>query len=221
MHVRACHERHGRTALTMGNLSHITHFGLRGIDRIPFGSHACQFYGNRDELVGALVPYFVAGLRGNERCIWVAAPPLPAREAYRALRGSGVDNAIEQGALLVLDFDQWYANSAGLKGNDVIKLWLKEEERALGDGYNGLRIAGNMSFLKPADWPTFIEYEQAVSSHFKSRRIVALCSYMLAQRTDQQMNEVVHAHHWALKASDVDGKWVAQFPSQFTGIVSV
>jgi hypothetical protein len=30
--------------------------------------HACHFYSNRDELIGALVPYFLTGLSGKERC---------------------------------------------------------------------------------------------------------------------------------------------------------
>ncbi len=197
----------------MANFTHITHFGLPGIDRIPFGMHTCHFYSNRDQLVAALVPYFAAGLRGNERCLWITAPPLPVREAVEALRDrwNGVDEAIQTGALRVLDFDQWYASSAGLKGLDVVQLWLEEEERALAAGYNGLRIAGNTSFLKGGDWSTFMEYEQTVTAHFKSRRIIALCSYALAQCTDQQVSDVLHAHHGALQNSD-DDYWTMIYP---------
>lgn len=183
-----------------------THFGLPGIGRIPFGIHTCHFYSNREQLVSALVPYFVAGLRGNELCLWVTAPPLPVGEAVEALRAAwnGVDNAIEAGELRILDFDQWYASSAGLKGLDVVQLWLNEEKSALDEGYNGLRIAGNTSFLKEGDWSTFMEYEQAVTMHFKSRNITALCSYALPQCTDQQITEVRHAHHGELQGSDDD-----------------
>jgi MEDS: MEthanogen/methylotroph, DcmR Sensory domain len=77
----------------MENLSYITRFGLPGIDRIPFGMHACHLYSNRDQVISALVPYFVAGLRANERCLWVTAPPLLAPEACQALRVNGVDDA--------------------------------------------------------------------------------------------------------------------------------
>jgi two-component system, sensor histidine kinase PdtaS len=193
----------------MANLSHITRFGLPGIDRIPFGMHACHFYSNRDQLVAALLPYFEAGLRSNERCMWVTAPPLPAPEALQALRASGVEDAIQAHALLVLDFDQWYASSAGLKEQEVVQLWLKEEERALAEGYNGLRIAGNLTFLKPGDSSTFIEYEQAMNASFKNRRIVALCSYALTQCNDQQISDVVRAHHCAVHGWDTDRQWVA------------
>jgi len=203
----------------MKNLSHITHFGLPGIDRIPFGMHACHFYSNRDELVRVLVPYFLTGVNANERCLWVTAPPLSAREAVQALRASGVEDAIQAGALRILDFNDWYAGSVGLKGLDVVQVWLNEEERALAQGYSGLRIAGNMSFLNPGELSTFIEYEQAVTTHFKSRRIVALCSYPLAQCNHQQMSDVRHAHHWALQGSDADWKWVEppQFPKHSKG----
>ena len=183
----------------MADLSHITRCGLPGIDRVPFGMHACHFYRNRDQLVAALVPFSVAGLRSNERCLWVTAPPLPAREAVEALRAAwdGVDEAIQSGALRILD-------PARLNGLDLAQLWLDEEERALAEGYNGLRIAGNTSFLTPGDWSTFMEYEQAITARLNGRRIVALCSYPLAQCNDQQASEVMHAHHCAL---DLDAHW--------------
>jgi hypothetical protein len=187
---------------------YITRLGLPGIDRVPFGIHACHFYRNRDELVAALVPYFVAGLQGHERCLWVTAPPLPASEAVEALRAAwnDVDAAIQAGALRILDFDQWYGNSAGLKGLDVVRLWLEEEERALAEGYNGLRISGNTSFLKPREWSTFMEYERTVTSRFNGRRIIALCCYALGQCSDQKMSEVMHMHRCTVEGPDADGR---------------
>jgi hypothetical protein len=150
----------------MANLSHITRCGLPGIEWVPFGMHACHFYSSTDQLVAALVPYAVAGLRSNERCLWVTAPLLPAREA-------DVDDGIQAGALRIL-------HSARLKGLDVVQLWLDEEERALAEGYNGLRIAGDTRFLTAGDWSTFMEYEHAVTARCNGRRIVTLSSCALA-----------------------------------------
>lgn len=205
--------------MTIANVPHFTRCGLPGIDRVPFGMHACHFYSNRDQLVTALVPYFVAGLRANERCLWLTAPPLPAREAVQALCAAwdGVDDAIQAGALRILDFDEWYASSMRLKGVDVVQLWLDEKESALAEGYNGLRITGNTSFLKADDWSTFMEYEQAVTARFSGRRIVALCSYALAQCNDQQMSEVMHAHHCAFDRPDVN--WQVAVPKFHRGFI--
>ena len=80
----------------------MTECGLPGISRIPYGVHMCTFYKTRDELAAALVPYFVAGLRANERCIWITAEPLLAKEALAALRAAGFDAEphLERGALV-------------------------------------------------------------------------------------------------------------------------
>lgn len=195
--------------MTLAQLPHFTCCGLPGIGHIPYGMHACHFYSHHDQIVAALVPYFAAGLREKERCLWVTAPPLPAREAATLLRAAhnGVDDAIQSGALRILDFDQWYGSSARLKGLEVVQFWLDEEERALAEGYNGLRITENTSFLQPGDWPTFLEYEQALTQRFTGRRIVALCSYALAHCSDQRISEVMQAHQFAFECPA--GEWQA------------
>lgn len=191
--------------------NHFTECGLPGIQLVPYGIHACHFYTSREELVGTLVPYFKAGLENNERCLWICAPPLPAREAVHALRQvwSGADDALQSGALRILDFEQWYANSAGLQGTDLVKIWLKEEERALAEGYRGLRITGNISFLKATEWSTFMEYENCVSAQFRDRRIVSLCSYPSAACSEKQAGEVIHAHDCTFERPDSDWRVVA------------
>jgi len=190
----------------MAPLPNLTDSGLAGIRQVPYGMHACHFYANKEELAQALVPYFVAGLRAHERCLWVTAPPLPALEARRALESAwdGVAEAVERGAIRIIDHDQWYSSVAGLKGVDVIQLWLEEEERALAEGYSGLRTTGNVSFLRPEDWPAFMEYERAVTQRFHGRRIVALCSYALSDSSAEQVTEVMRAHNCAFERPDAN-----------------
>lgn len=187
--------------MTSAKLPHLTRCGLPGIDVVPFGLHACHFYRDRDELVATLAPFFAAGLRANERCLWITAPPLPAAEAVQVLAAAhdGVEAAVASGALRVIDHADWYAQSSRLRGPEVVQLWLDEEERALAEGFSGLRVTGNMSFLTSADWAGFLEYEQAVNTGFNGRRIVALCSYDLAQCDDAQIEDVIQAHHCAFE----------------------
>lgn len=181
--------------MTADGFPNFTQSGLPGIDRVPFGTHACHFYPDRDQLADVLVPYTIAGLRGNERCLWITALPLRAREAVEALRAAwdGTDDAIQAGALQILDFDRWYMNSSVLKGPEVVQLWLKEEERAQADGFRGLRIASNTSYVTPDDWPEFMAYEQALSASLNGRRILSLCSYGLEQ-SNGHMSAVMQAH---------------------------
>ena len=58
-----------------------------GIDIIgdaPWGTHLCQFYQTKGDLIDILVPYFKAGLENNEFCMWVTAEPLSENEATEA-----------------------------------------------------------------------------------------------------------------------------------------
>jgi DcmR-like sensory protein len=82
--------------------SNLTDCGLPGIRNIPYGVHMCHFYRGREELAAVLVPYFAAGLRRRERCIWIAAEPLDAAAAGVALAQAGVDvdAALAGGALI-------------------------------------------------------------------------------------------------------------------------
>ncbi len=190
--------------MTHRHASSLTDCGLPGIRQIPFGVHMCHVYSSREELVAALVPYFAAGLRGNERCIWICGEPLSAREAEAelALAGIDVEGAIASGSLIVRDFSEWYAESGRLKGTDVMRQWLHYEERALADGYEGIRITGNVSFLTPATWHLFMQYERLINEVFPGRRIVTLCSYPREAVGAADLLDVTHAHSCALERPD-------------------
>jgi len=181
-----------------------TNCGLPGVAQIPYGSHMCHFYRDRSDLVAALVPFFVAGLNNNECCIWITAEPLNAADARLELQKAGVDvdAAIRSGALTIRDYSEWYTAAEGLKSNQVAKLWLAEEDSALEQGYSGLRITGNASFLTPETWPDFMDYEEVVHRAFQGRRIVSLCSYDARRCGAADTLQVARRHSCALNQPD-------------------
>lgn len=60
--------------------------GLKLIGNIPWGTHLCQFYKTKKDLIDILVPCFKAGLENNEFCMWVASDPLSVEDAEAALK---------------------------------------------------------------------------------------------------------------------------------------
>jgi len=182
----------------------LTMCGLPGIDHIPYGIHMCHFYRERKDLVEALVPFFIAGLHNNERCIWITAEPLDGAGAKLELQRAGldVDAAIRSGALTIQDYSEFYLKAQGMKSSQVAELWLAEEERALEQGYSGLRITGNASFLTPETWPDFMDYEEVVHRAFHGRRIVSLCSYDARRVPASEVLDVMRRHSCALDRPD-------------------
>src|SRR5687768_3459112 len=179
-----------------GTSGNFTGCGLPGVGPIPYGIHMCHLYREREELVDALVPFFAAGLRNRERCIWITAPPLPAAEAKVELAKSGVDadGEIRDGSLTILDYPEFYLKAKGMMSRELAGLWLAEEERALADGYTGLRITGNASFVTPQTWPDFMDYEEVVHRAFQGRRIVSLCSYDTRRCKGHELAAVLRRH---------------------------
>lgn len=193
----------------MSALPHLTDCGLQGIKAVPYGIHMCHFYERREDLAAILVPYFVAGLRNEERCVWVTAEPLDAHAAKAELGRTGLDvEALERnGSLIMRDASDWFAGIGPLDSAKatIMQLWLDEERRALDAGYNGLRITGNTAFVSPADWFALMEYEEYAEDAFASQRIVALCSYLLDRHAGVDVLDVVRRHSCTLDRPDESG----------------
>jgi hypothetical protein len=199
----------------MSSSAHLTECGLPGIKDIPYGVHMCHFYQSRQDLAAALVPYFAAGLRNNERGIWVTAEPLDAAGAKLELQKAGLDveTSIRRGALTIRDYSEWYCDADTFNGDEVVDFWLTEEQRAVADGYNGLRITGNVTFVTPDTWPAFMEYEETVNNALQGRRIVTLCTYRLSQSGVSEILDVVRRHHCTLDHPDHGWQLLTEQPS--------
>lgn len=142
-------------------------------------------------------------------------PSRSPRRARSALQKAGFDVAAEEhdGALVIKDYAEWYVDAARLKpGADIVKLWLAEEERAIALGFNGLRISGNVTFVKDASWPEFMDYEKAVDDALSGRRIVALCTYEHNVGPSKTL-DVARRHDCALERRDKGWQVVSCGPS--------
>ena len=69
----------------MNKPSNVRESGIRMIGKVSWGTHFCQFYWTKRDLLDVLIPYFKAGLKNNEYCMWVTSDPLNVKEANRAI----------------------------------------------------------------------------------------------------------------------------------------
>jgi len=134
--------------------------GLDIVGDAPWGTHFCQFYRNRDDLVNVLVPYFKAGLENNEACMWVTSSPLTDEQATSALRRAvpDLDDYFEKGQIQVLPYSRWYLEAGEFDMDRVLNGWLEKLEQALAKGFEGLRLTGNTAWLEKEDWKDFADY---------------------------------------------------------------
>jgi hypothetical protein len=168
--------------------------GIRGIGKVPWGTHLCQFYRTREDLVGSIIPYFVAGLKNDEQCMWGAAAPLYADEARRELVKAypAAERLTREGRIAIFDHHEWYTENPSA---DPVRDLLQAEQQALKAGRKGLRCGGNISWLTQQHWAAFYEYETRVSRAMQGRRILAICSYNLDLCEGTHVYDSIRSHH--------------------------
>jgi PAS domain S-box-containing protein len=182
-------------------------FGLELVGNVPWGTHLCQFYETKEDLVNVLVPYFSEGLRNNEFCMWITSPPLEAEEAKQALKKSvpELDQYIQKGQIEILPYTEWYLLGGSFNSDRVLRDWVKKEKAALDSGFDGLRLTGNTFWLERNGWKAFTEYEEEVNNVIGKHRMIAVCTYCLGKCNANEVIDVVKNHQFALIKRS--GKW--------------
>jgi PAS domain S-box-containing protein len=174
--------------------------GIGLIGKVPWGTHFCQFYQSRDDLVDILVPYFRSGLEENELCMWVTSDPLNVDEARAALasRVPDLDAFEDRGQIEILDYSRWYTPSGSFDADLVLAGWARKEVEAMERGFAGLRLTGNTFWLEKRDWKAFSDYEAAIDGVIGDRRMLALCTYSTERCGAFEVIDVVSNHRFAL-----------------------
>jgi PAS domain S-box-containing protein len=174
--------------------------GIDTMGDIPWGTHMCQIFRIKGDLLDILVPYFRAGLENNEFCMWVTSEPLGVKEAEASLRKvvKNLDGYIEKDQIEILDYSEWYTKSGKFNTDEVLQGWVEKEGDALEKGFNGLRATGNTSWLGADDWVAFREYEAIVDSVIGEHRMIAICTYSLDRCEASEILDVMNNHEVTL-----------------------
>jgi len=181
--------------------------GIDIIGDIPWGTHFCQFYQTKKDLKDVLVPYFKAGLKNNEFCMWITSEPLDVEEAKEALKKEihEIDAYLEKGQIEIISYTHWYVHEGVFDSNRVLKDWIEKLTNALKNGYDGLRLSGNTLWLEKRDWDDFVGYEEEIDRILGNYRMIALCTYSLDRCNSTEIIDVVINHQFALIKKE--GEW--------------
>jgi len=174
--------------------------GVEAIGSLSWGTHFCQFYQDKQDLIAILVPYFAAGLEQNEFCMWVTSEPLRVEEAKGALAKAvgTLDPYLGTGQIEVLEYSQWYTSTGKFEPDRVMQGWVGKLVAAQQRGFEGLRLSGNTFWLEESAWQEFAEYEAAVDRVIGQYPMLAICTYHLARCGAVEILEVMSSHAFAL-----------------------
>jgi len=181
--------------------------GIALIGDVPWGTHFCQFYKTKKDLLDMLVPYFKAGLENNEFCMWVTSEPLNVADANRAMKKAmpHFEDYVGRGQMEIIPYGQWYTKGGSFKEERVLNGWVSRLDKALKNGFDGLRLTGNTFWIERKDWKAFAHYEATVDSVLGNYKIIAICTYSLKKCGVAEIMDVVKNHEFALAINQ--GEW--------------
>jgi PAS domain S-box-containing protein len=181
--------------------------GIDIIGDVPWGTHFCQFYQTKEDLMDILVPYFRSGLENNEFCVWIISQPLEVEEAKEALRKiiPDFDVYLEKGQIKIVPCIHEHINEGVFGSEKVINGRVKKLDQALAGGYDGLRTAGYISWSKKGELDDFVDYENEVGVNIGKYQTISLFPYFLDMCSAADILKIAFNHQFALIKKE--GKW--------------
>ena len=180
--------------------------GLEAVGEVPWGTHFCIFYETKQDLLDVLVPYFNTGLRNNEFCLWIVARHefLNVNKATNALRKSipGVDRLIDKGNIEIVAHTDWFLTNGKVNISRAVARFRERMNYARTSGFEGLRANGSPAwmqvYLRAAG---FRKFEQQIDDLLANQRMIAACTFPLAQSGAEQVLDAARTHQFAVTVS--------------------
>src|SRR3972149_5917981 len=84
--------------------------GIDIIGNIPWGTHICQFYQTREDLMNILAPFFKVGLENNEFCVWIASSPITVEDIKKEMQRvlPDFEKYLNKKQIEIVPHEEWY-----------------------------------------------------------------------------------------------------------------
>jgi hypothetical protein len=183
--------------------------GDKALLDMPWGSHVCQFYNCKEDLVEMLVPYFKQGLEKNDACVWLVGD-LTVEEAGNALATvvPSLEQYLAKGQMQIRHYAEFYTNPDGtVKPAETLRDQFAEMvSTARAKGFRGLRASGSVSWIdNDHAMSRFMDYETKVHCAIQDSRMMAVCTYPVRAVALHRSRELIRNHG---KIFVKRGEWV-------------
>jgi hypothetical protein len=98
--------------------------------------------------------------------MWVTSEPVTDEDAREAMTKAMPDfhRYVETGQIEMIPHTDWYLKKDTFKSSEVLSRWIDKLNEALTNGYDGMRITSNTSWLGRKYRERFIDYERDPNS---------------------------------------------------------
>lgn len=169
---------------------------LQQAEQIRPGDHMVILYEDEKEITEHLSAYIHASLERNERCIYITGDT-DTGGILRELASLQDDEGTGNGDFVILDRDEAYSRDGRFEPDRMIELIRSSTREALDDGYNGLSVTGEISWVLDYEdgRERIIEYEWKLNEQvFDHLPVSALCRYNLTKFSHEMIINIIQLH---------------------------
>lgn len=141
--------------------------------------------------------FLSTGFERGEKCVYVVDERTKGEVIdFMRRRDVKVEDYLRSGQLIFLTKEESYLKGDYFDPNEMIDLIKKTEGKALREGYNGLRITGEMTwvFSKLPRIEKLMEYEMMLNDFFPDSRTTGLCQYNEERFSPKVLVDVIYVH---------------------------
>jgi signal transduction histidine kinase len=176
------------------------------LSKLKQGDHLCSLYENTAEQLAVAVPFMIDGLARGERCVYIT-DDRTIEEVVHALAAAGADveQARQRGALRLMTAQDLYRRAGEFVPLAMIDFIRHAEAEALADGFSGLRLTGEMTWVlfPETGCSRLIEYEALLNELSANSKSVILCQYNRSRLDAPCIHDVFRTHPLAFLGNQI------------------
>ena len=170
------------------------------------GDHLCCLYRTEEEHRSLLTPFLWQGLEQNHRILYVVDSHT-ADQILDYLREGGleVERYVQSDQLSICTARDSYLRGGAFDPDAMIALLKEETDRSFEQGYDALRVTGEMSWAlggHPGS-DRLIEYETKLNQFLPGSRAIGLCQYDRCEFEPELLKDVLRTHPIAVVGTEV------------------
>jgi len=172
---------------------------LGKMKHINLGDHMVLLYEDDDAIrnAGIIANYIISRVNNNEKCL-VISGDLEIETLIKILEDSiDFQKIISSGQLALLDRNDAYSKEGKFSPFKMISLLKELSKKALEEGYNGLAITGEISWVLDYEdgFEKIMEYENMLNDEiFGLYPVTAICRYNIDRFTSNMIKNIIEVH---------------------------
>jgi len=193
---------------------------IKEITDLDTGDHLCCIYEDDEEHREVLTPFIKRGLETNQKVIYIVdANTADVILNYLREGNYPPEPYLDSGQLLILTQDQSYVKGGEFDPDAMIDLLKSETKKALEEGYEALRVTGEMTWAlrgHPGS-ERLMEYENKLNRFFPDHQALGLCQYDRREFDPEILLGVLRTHPIAVIGDQVYDNFHFIRPEQLLG----